>query len=389
MPTRLFLALITLTLFAAINASGQSSPSSSIDVVYILNNGGIETYDVDPKTGIPTDEGLFGVPPENPVLSPSLDDHFVYVIGNNPGSGALQLWVYATNLVGLPQYPPLQTINFESFTSYFSINPNGTLAYAVQYSKNSQGEALAGIRYFTVNPSTGLLVKSPKVLATYPPNGPCGEGAEEAGFSIVGFDPRGDKLYDAWSCEYHDSFGITYYTRQVDQKTGALGPDVETFSWSNGDDGFDYVHFSPIALMDYEIPNDYQQGINSLNVYPLNGGSPIFSCTASMLQVCGNGISATVDPSGNYIFFQTGIYATEITKLDLANQQVVPTGSSFPDAVQVFSPDDKLIYSTDQNANGIIHIYTFDAAAGSAKYNGGEITVGPLPFYSVVPTLRK
>lgn len=385
------LALTLTILIPALSRAAQNAPSSSaIDIAYIVNNGAIETYDVDPLTGIPTDEGQFGVPPVNPTVIPSSNDHFLYVIGNNPGSGALELWVYANNSIGVPQYPPIQTINFESYTSNFIIDPNGTLAYAVQYSKNSQGETLAGIRFFTINPNTGMLVKSPKVLATYPPNGPCGSGAESAGLGLPGFNPRGNELYDYWFCDYHDSYNATYYTRQVDQTTGALGPDVQTFAWLNGDQGFDYVNFTPSALLDFEIPNDYQQGINALNVYPLTGGTtPIFSCTAAMLQTCGYGISDAVDPSGNYIFFQISLGSTQITKLDLAAQEIVPTGSSFPEVVQIFSPDDTLIYMRDQNANGIIPIYVFDAATGSVNYNGGEITVQPLPFYTIVPAVLR
>jgi hypothetical protein len=182
----------------------------------------------------------------------------------------------------------------------------------------------------------------------------------------------------------------TYYTRQVDQQTGALGPDVQTFSWENGSDGFDQVTFTPAALIDFNVPNDFNYGINSLNVYPLSGGStPIFSCTASMLQACGYGISENVDPSGNYIFFQTDLNVTEVTRLELAEKQIVDTGNSFPDLVQVFSPDDKLIYATNSNSTGTIPIYVFDAATGAVTYNGGEITVAPPPFYGAVPAVLK
>jgi hypothetical protein len=372
----------------AVNARAASEPSSAIDVVYIVNNGGLETYDVDAQTGIPADEGLFVVPPENPTVVPSSNDHFIYVIGNNPGSGALQMWVFATNSVGVPQYPPIQTINFESYTSGFSIDPDGTQAYAAQFSKNSQGQMLVGIRYFTINPLTGMVVKSPKVAATYPPNGPCGTAS--AGFAIIGFNPKGNELYDDWGCSYPDSLTVTYYTRQVDQQTGALGPDVQTFSWTNGADGFDQVTFTPTALIDFNVPNNFNYGINSLDVYPLSGGTtPIFSCTAEMLRACGYGLSENVDPSGNYILFRSDLEVTEVTKLELAKKQIVDTGNSFPDLLQVFSPDDKLIYAANDNSLGTIPIYVFDAATGAVSYNGGEITVEPPPIYNVVPAVLK
>jgi hypothetical protein len=383
-PSFIF-ALTLLLLMPAAYGFAQSSP---VEVAYVSTDAGIHVYNVDPQTAIPTYLGLVVVVPANPQVVPSANGRFLYLTGNNPGSNAQQLWVYATDTRGMipPNY--LQQINLNTLTSKLSIDPSQTWAYAVQSVPNSQGQTVAKIVSFPINSTTGL-VGAPKIVATYPPDGPC-TGAEGASLSIAGFNSTGTKLYDAWNCSSHDSISATYYTRTVNLQTGALGPDSETFTWNNATQGFDQVYFTRNVLIDFDVPNNYDHGINSVNVYSLSG-SKIFSCNAAMLEACGYGISATVDPTGNFIFIQLSQQATQVTRLELGAKQIVGTGSGVSGPVIAFSPDDSLVYTEIPNASNpyIVPIYVFDPATGTTSTNPGAQIEVRETFFILATAVRK
>jgi hypothetical protein len=387
-----FLALTIALCFliSASTASAQtapSHPSSPVEVLYVANDEGIFTYDVDSQTGIPELQGQTVVVPSNPNVTPSADDHYIYVIGNNPGSNAEQIFTYSTSANGTPGSNYLQQITLTDYTHNFSIDPNGTLAYAVQSSQNSQGETLAGILLFHVNPETGLL-GAPEVVATYAANGPCGSGMSGS-FSLLGFNPSGTKLYDEWLCSGSAGSDATYNTRQVNQQTGTLGPDVSTFYWDLTPEESASVNFTPNALTFFLI-NGYGQNLNSVEVYPPSGASsPTFTCTASMLAACGDALSDAIDPSGNYIFFQIGTDTTDVAKLEVSENKIVNTGSHFTGLVKAFSPDDKLVYAeiADQYGPYLLPIYVFDPATGAITNDGGEIEL-QVPGFQIAPAVR-
>jgi hypothetical protein len=384
-----FIAFIfSLCFLVPISSPAQTAPASPVEALYVVSDSGIQTYDVDPQTGMPTDEGLTVVEPESPIVFPSANDHFLYVVGTNPGTGKQELWVYATTATGVPQ-TEIQQVTLPNYVSDFTIERSGALAYAVWSNRNSHGEEAAGIFSFTINPTTGLVTAGPTLAATYPPNGPCDAGAS-AGLGLIGFNPSGNQLDEGWFCDDHDSVTETYYTRQVNQQTGALGPDVQIFTWQNGSQGSVYVNITPPALFDFNIPNDFNKGISSLSVYPPTGGTtPLFTCTAAMLEACGYAVSDAVDPLGNYVFFQVGTNNTQITKVDLPASQIVNTGYFIPDLVMSFSPDGTLIYTHDVNVTNswIIPIYLFNPATGAVT-EGGKISLPPPFFFTVVPAVR-
>jgi hypothetical protein len=379
--TLVFGLLVPASLFA------QSAP---VEVAYVSTDSGVYVYNIDPQTAIPTSLGLAIVVPANPQVVPSANDHFLYITGNNPGSNAEQLWVYATDANGMIPANYLQQINLNTLTSKFSIDPNGTLAYAVQSAPNSQGETVAKIVSFPINATTGL-VGTPKIVATYPPNGPCGSGAESASLTLLRFNAAGTKLYDEWFCSFQGSLSATYYTRQVNQQTGALGPDVQTFSWSNTTQGFNNVTFTNNALIDFNVPNHYDQGINSVNVYALSGSPLLFSCTAAMLEACGFALADTVDPSGNYIFLQISEDTTHITKLELGAKQIVDTGSYVSCCVIAFSPDDTVVYTETPNTSNpyVVPIYIFNPATGAVTTSSGAQIDVQEPFFTLAAAVRK
>jgi hypothetical protein len=161
-----------------------------VEVVHLLEGSTVLTYDVDRQTGYANQEGP-GVTvdaTQGGVIVPSADDHFLYMTGNN---GSEYLWAYATAATGVPQVPPIQRLSLQNTYSALAIDPDGTLAYAVETSQNSNYETVASIHAFAINPNTGMVKESPKAVATFPPNGPCNIGAEAVGFLLVGFNEHG------------------------------------------------------------------------------------------------------------------------------------------------------------------------------------------------------
>ncbi len=381
-------------LLALTRAVAQTSPSSSsaVEVAYITSNGAVETWTVDPQTGLPTDQGETLVPPVNFSLVPSADDHFVYITGTDPSSNTQKLWVYATGANGVLQVKPIQVLNLANYTSNLTIAPSGTFAYDVHTRLNWQNYEVSEILLFHVNPTTGKLFGR-TVVTKYPQGGLCFQLADGVP-TLIGFSPAGFKLYDSWNCSFHEGGSVNYYALQVNQSTGALSAGTEIFTWgiSTGG-GFDTVDFTPKNLIDFKVPNNYEIGVNSVNVYPLSGGtSPIFTCDASMLEACGYGLNMHVDPLGKFIFLQTSNSSTQETKLNLAGKQIVSTPYYLPDTLQAFSPDDTLIYAQSPN-NGnppfIYPVYRFDSVTGALGTTNGTQIYTQQPFSTLVPALRK
>ena len=382
-------ALAFFLLIPPMTSAAQTAPSSAtspqVEVVYVLDHNEVVTYDVDPDTGMPARQGTLAVPPFFPTIIPSVDGHFLYVTGTE--KGVYKLWAYATDATGSPQPHPIQTLSFNKGIWNFTPNPNGGFAYAAQLVRNSQGQNVTGIRYFRIDPSTGLLTESPNVLVTYPPSGPCQSGG--GGFSLLGFNPEGNQLNEVWYCSSYDTTNQYYYTRYVDQQSGALGPDVQTIVTGGGTISYNLVTVTPKAIFDY-YNLGFSGSTNILYVYPPRGGaSPIFHCTFAMLAACSRATNPTVDPSGNYIFFYA-LNGTGIAKVELAQKQIVETGHSIPAGpdVMAFSPDERLIYTRNGSNPYLIGTYVFDLATGAVN-PGGEISVPGSSPPSIVPALRK
>jgi hypothetical protein len=386
-------ACLCFCISACYTQAALAQSASSVEVLYIVSDATVQTFDVDRQSGFPTEEGQGVILPAitNAAVVPSPDDHFLYVTGYD--SQLIEwLWVYPTDTTGVPQFPAIQKIKLPDQSFYaFQIDPNGKLAYAVQAELNGHGETVARIRLFTVDSTTGKLALSPTPVETYSPNGACAPGAGPASLVLDGFNSDGSTLYDNWSCSYPDSVTATYFSLPVDQKTGALGSGKQTISWIDGSLGADYVNITKRAILYFSIPNDINVGISSLSVYPLSGGTePLFTCTASMLEACGYALDDTVDRTGDYVFFQISNDATQIAKLELAAKKVVDTGNYVAGNVLGFSPDNALVYTENDDLSYpfFLPIYVFDPATGGVTYNGGQISLQGV-FSSVVPALRE
>ena len=99
-----------LSVPTTIFAQGANQTTSPIDVLYLVTQNTIQTYNVDPSYGSATLYGTLTVPaPLNsyPVFMPGADDHYIYVF-STCGTEGMALQVYATNPNGAPHGPPSQ-----------------------------------------------------------------------------------------------------------------------------------------------------------------------------------------------------------------------------------------------------------------------------------------
>lgn len=360
--------LLALSLLT-IPVSAQS-PSTPVDVAYVLTTASLQTYDVDPTTGVPTAEGQpITLPTQAALVVPSADDHFLYVLGLQDKIGKPQrLWVYSTDSLGVPHRAPLQILGTPAEIVQFKIDPTGRLAYASDFTGK--------IWLFTIDPKTGLVGNS-RIVATSKHNGPCGTRWFDSGlFLLDGFNSDGSRLYDEWDCISFDTYGAHYYLRRIDRSTGKLGPNREIFVWGNSGGGGDSISFTKKSMIDF-----YNSGggpDNAVNVYPPGGGSkPLFSCYVTMLQACGYASSAYADPLGKYLFLQISNDVAQIARVDMTTKTIVDTGNFVPQQMTEMSPDRILLYTTSQDNPNVIPIYVFDPQTGAVQQGGTIQVFGP------------
>jgi hypothetical protein len=378
------LSLFTLVQISLAQASGTSATSSAVQVLYVLEPNSILTYDVDPQTLNATQVGTLTV--DNPTyafwLRTSPDGHFLYLVADDAQFNQ-HLYVYRTNALGAPQAPPTQAMTANGLWD-LQFDPRANFAYTVNRIPKSNGyQATFTLKRFLVDPNTGRItqpVVQEKYVLDVDPSG------QDCWVNVVGFDPRATMLYDAVVCGNRDTEGATYYERTLNAQTGALGPDVQIYNWLDGSGGFEWVEFIGGLMFDLVSPNDFQQGINYVNIYPRvpNTSQPILSCTANMLEECGYD-SGHVHPSGKYLFMQASSNTYEIEKVELGQKKIVDTGNSILlDWFSQFSPNGSLVYgaTTSSSSGYTIQIYGFDADTGTAATGGTIWDQGFAPFFS-------
>jgi hypothetical protein len=385
---------VSLLVPATIFAQSANRTTSAIDVLYLVTNSTIQTYNVDPSYGDATLYGTLTVPgPSNsyPVFVPGANDHFIYVWCTCGTEGA-DLQVYATDSNGAPQAPPVQTVKFKAAFRNFVIDRNGTLAYATEPLQNSSQQPEFGIRAFVINPATGILTPSPTLSASeYPPSdGICGPNNPFGPpyFSLAGFNFSGTGLIDNWNCSGEDNWVDYYYTRTVNQQTGALGPDVPTVGTSGSEDEYSTVTFTPKSILSFG-GEEFNGGTSGLSVYWPNAMLD-FSCDGTTFDACNYSGGITADRTGNFVFFYTDTGATEVARLNMAKKTLEAVGIPLADTINTFSLDDKLIYgwrTSPGNGEYVIPVYVFDPSTGLVTDNGTAITM-PNVLTTLIPALR-
>jgi hypothetical protein len=371
-----WLCLICLPSFALAQPSSSQSisgtQSSPVQVVYVIDGSTLTTYDVDPQTLNAAQVGSLTLPNSTyPGLITSPDGKSLYYVAYDSTAKQNQhIWVYATDASGAPRTPPLQVINAKGVYG-MQIDPTGNFLYAVHFGAGgSPFTNTYTIQRFARNTTSGRIGDS-LVEAKYSlPSG--AGGTESCGVSILGFNAASTRFYDEVGCGYHGGSSATYYERVLNPQTGVLGPDLQVYSWNNATEGFEYVQFVKNLVFDFVSPNNYQQGVDSLNIYPLqrNTNKPLLTCHASMLEACGYA-GGVAHPSGKYVFMEITQDSTQIDKVELSARKIVDTSYYIPYQFRQFSPDGTLVYGTLNSSPGFyIEIYGFNISTGAVRAGG-------------------
>lgn len=372
-PSLLWLVVCFATLAfaqdAIPNSPAAQASSTPVQVVYVLEGTSLVTYNVDPQTLYATQVGspiTVGGNAGYGGLLPSPNDHAVYFSAPD-AKGTDHLWVYVTDASGVPQTPATQEITVQNLWG-LQFDPRSNFAYVVSKSlNNGQYQATYSLLRYLVDPVSGRL-SHPLVQATYLlPDDPSGA---DCGLELFGFNPAATTMYDAVICNNHDSNTGTYYERTLNSQTGALGPDVQIYSWSSG---YEDVHFVHDLMFDFVTPNFFQQGIDYVNIDPVKPDpKPLVHCTANMLEACGY-VGGFVHPSGKYLFMQISQDTTQIERVEAYQHKIVDTGNYIPYPFARFSPDGSLVYAIlNQSSGYLLEIYGFNATT-SAVQPGGAI----------------
>ena len=348
-----------------------SPPSSTVQVLYVVDNSVLTTYNVDSQTFRATAVGTTTMPAAKYVdLIPSPNGQFIYYLANPTYySGHQKLYVFDTDATGVPASTPVQATNANQLGG-LAVNPAGTFFYSVAI-------GTTGPLYTTnyaivrnvINPANGSL-SQPVTEATYTlDSDPSGN---DCNLDILGFNPAGTTLYDEIFCSGpHGSGSVTFNQRTVDL---SLGPDEEVYGFgSYAGSGSTNVQFENNLL--FAFNSFYNQGPNANNVQiyqtqPLSA-TPLVNCATSMLAICGDYGSAHAHPSGQYVFLSDTNYLTDILQVDLTTQQLTQV-NTIPENVENFSPDGSVIYG-DNPDNAEIRIAGFDAANGEVKLGGSVL----------------
>lgn len=352
-----------------------SPPSSAVEVLYVVDNSVLTTYNIDPQTFQATAVGTTSMPAAKYIdLIPSPNGQFLYYLANPTfSSGHQKLYVFDTDATGVPASTPVQATNANQLAGV-AINPAGTFFYSVavgpvgpQYTTN-----YAIVRN-AINPANGSL-SQPVTEATYTLD--TDASGNDCYLEILGFNPTGTTLYDGIICSGpHASGSETFNQRTVDPQTGALGPDEQVYGFNSyAGSGYADVQFENNLMFAFDSFFNQGPNANTLQIFqtqPLSS-TPLVNCTTSMLTVCGDfSTPAHAHPSGKYVFLQDTNYLTDILQVDLTTQQLTQI-NTIPGNVEKFSPDGSVIYG-DNPDDAEIRIAGFNAANGDVKLGGSVL----------------
>lgn len=349
------------------------TPSTSLQLVYVIDGTTLTTYHIDSNTLQATEAGTTALKQAvYPQMTTSPNGHFLYYLSyQDTSQDGERLYVYGTNSSGVPGSKPVQTVTATGVQS-LQMDPSGQYLYLVHQSTPGSQYTTYKLKRYLINTATGTL-SDPIVEASYKLNSVV--DALYCWLSISGMNATGTRLYDAVLCSYpHGGSSGTYYMRTVDTQTGSLGPDQQVYSFNNNSGETDYqVQFVKNLMTVFVMPNTYPAD-NSVDIYSSlpNTKNPQISCTGSMVANCASDFFGSMHPSGQYLFLinpQTS--ATDIDKVELSSKQVVATSSTIPYEVQQFSPDGKIAYAVnDVNSAMDIEIYGFNTSNAQVTAGG-------------------
>lgn len=360
-----------------------SATSSPVQVVYVLNDSTLTTYHINPQTLQATQVGTLTVPqsafPGFIAFSP--DDRFLYYSVQPTAQQGTKVYTYATNASGVPQAEPVQQLNANGLFSGPIFDPNAPFAYAVL--EGTQGPLYTAyfLERFAFDAATGVL-SQPETLAKYELEG-SGEFGQNCGLELMGFNPGASELYDQIYCTSRVGPYAEYNQRAINSQTGALGPDVQIYSWATGTYVVENLQFVNNLMFDFKQQYQTPPGRNFIDIYQVqpNVAPPIVKCTGAQMQACADFIVGFAHPSGQYVFLLDSDTITEVGQVDLSAQDIYGPVSSIPYQVEQFSPDGSIAYAINEVGEGSqIEIYGFNVSNGEVT-QGGTISV-PLDYDS-------
>ena len=373
----LLLALFFVSCSNGPAQSGSASSSNSNEVLYVIENGLITTYGIDPNSlSITQIEQPVEVPSLESLLQfvPSPNGRFLYLLWLDT-TNTNRLSVYTTDSAGVPQTPPIQTLKAD-FLFQLNFHPSGKFVYALQvnssngqYGSSSSALYTAYIRMFRVDEMSGFLQENVATLGTYGPS-------LDWPISLYGVSNDGKRVF----LNNQATEGSAFLVRMVNDNTGALGPDINLFGQTGT-----WQTLNRLAIGDKLLVDLHQTGNRSeyIDVYPNPPGNsaPLIHCTSSMLSLCETSPNIQLDPSGGYIFMTDPVsQQISASKIDLTGHQISAAGGLLPPTESTpgffFSPDGKLIYATAA-ADGDLHVYNFDPATGQIVSGSSTLPLPP------------
>jgi len=334
------------------NGSLPSPPTSS-QLLYLVDDGRVTTYSIDPNTlnlamiGGPVD--LIDVSSSLLQLVPSPNDRFVYLLWSDAGQQE-HLSAYATDSAGIPQAPPVQVLNVSSL-SQLSVHPSGELAYAIHI-ESSAGMYTSTIFLFHVTAS-GTLQMDTHAQGVY--------GPAVVPTLLYGLSGDGTQLY----IRSEEENGSAYWQRAVNPQDGTLGTDILLFS----SPFMDSVALGRTVIVEYQNALTCSEP-RYLKVFANNPepSRQLIQCGSDMLQACGTATDVQIHPSGHYLFLtDPASQKIRIARMNMSNEVIADTGNFIPFTMQTpgfaFSPDGTLVYAL-LACDCSLHVYRFDQSSG-------------------------
>jgi hypothetical protein len=347
----------------------------------MLNGSTLTTYNINRQTLQASDVGTITLPnPGSPDYVPTLvaspNGRFVYISVYLNNNDQEEVYVYDTNASGLPGQSPVQQIKASQLIGV-AVDPSGKFLYSVAVGPPGQQLTTPySIVRGLISANNGKLsqpVTEAKYLLDSDPSG------NDCYLAVLGFNGAGTTMYDGIFCSGpHASGSATYNQRSVDPQTGALGPDQQVYVDSSyaGSESAN-VQFEGDLFFAFIAYFNQGPNANLVDVYQMpNDSTPVISCGASMLAVCGDFTHASAHPSGKYVFLTDPTNVTDIGTVNLSTEQITQTGS-IPYPVQEFSPDGTIAYAVN-DGDGEIDIYGFNAATGGVTQGGSFSDLGYL-----------
>jgi hypothetical protein len=289
---------------------------------------------------------------------------FLYVLGFT-NSGQEFIWTYKLNAAGVPVGKPIQTLSVKPALTQFVMHPNGKFAYAmfswVAIDPNTgKNGFFADIILFTIDPKTGLLTNTKKVVVNTAVN-------DSYQTSVLELNAKGTEIYTEMvpTTSSGPTSGPVYY---LHGSVSALNGTVSTPMVFWGDPTGDGTSGIGDLFIARSEPDSGFSGHPVINVYT-NTNNPTLAvhCDISMLAVCADNISHLLfDPTGKYLLFNHTVFTTTdvpILYVNASSKQLVASGATIPGSPYItrFSPSGILLYAAEDSG---IFVYVFNPHTG-------------------------